>query len=80
MTRKPMPTAWLILMNSRLSAVSREILLVTRSKCSWRPGRTLGAAADELGSVAHKVLRDIGEFLESLRHGCRDKWETGEEE
>lgn len=30
---------------------------------------TLGAFADEEGSLTDKVLWDISEFLESLRHG-----------
>jgi hypothetical protein len=60
-----MPTAWLILMNSRLSAVE------TVSMSPLRHGGidiTLGAAADEEATLTDKVLGDISKLLQGLRH------------
>lgn len=60
-----MPTAWLILMNSRLSAAkSVSISSIGHGGIDI----TLGAAADEEASLPDEVLRDISKLLESLRH------------
>lgn len=66
MTRKPIPTAWLILMNSRLSAT----LSVSKSELRVMgvDRRTLGAATNELRAIPDKVLGDIGKLLQSFRH------------
>lgn len=58
-----MPTAWLILMNSCLSAVQES----QRAPMNPRGDRrTLGAAADEQGTLPDKVLGDISKLLEGL--------------
>lgn len=60
-----MPTAWLILMNSRLSA-AKSVSISPIGHGGF--DITLGAAADEETSLPDKVLRDISKLLESLRH------------
>lgn len=70
MIRKPIPTAWLILMNSRWSAthiyqLACEPLLQSRIATE----HTLGASLDEQRTVADEVLGDIGDLLESVGHG-----------
>lgn len=82
MMRKPIPTAWLILMNSRLSAA------IGLARGYHRTGglHTLGALADEERTLADEVLWDIGKFLDGVRHDeelrrARDEEDkTGEEE
>lgn len=67
-----MPTAWLILMNSRLSAGAKVSNSVDDHEGTW--GRhTLGAAAHEQGSLTDKVLGDVSKFLEGVRH-CGWNW------
>lgn len=62
-----MPTAWLILMNSRLSAIGNVSVSGAREMTDRH---TLGAAANELRTLPDEVLRDIGKLLQSLRHDC----------
>jgi len=63
-----MPTAWLILINSRLSAVTNVSMSELREMDADR--HTLGAAANELRALPDKVLGNISKLLESLRHCC----------
>jgi hypothetical protein len=69
-TKNPMPTAWLILMNSRLSAAMTVSTFDLRDMNVDH--HTLGATADKLGAFPDKVLGDISQLLESLRH-CDDE-------
>lgn len=66
MTRKPMPTAWLILMNSRLSAALN--VSIPEIRVMNADQHTLGATANKLSAFPDKVLGNIGKFLESLGH------------
>lgn len=71
MTKNPMPTAWLILMNSRLSAVMEVSTSELREMNVMSVDQhTLSAAANKLCALSDKVLRDISKLLESLRHFC----------
>lgn len=69
MIRKPIPTAWLILMNSRWSAISR-IQVSSRDPvlCRAMVQRTLGASLDEQRTIADEVLGDVGDLLEVVGH------------
>ena len=68
MINTPMPTATDIFWNSRRSAATRlaETCEVLREH---RARRTLLTPVQELGTVAHKVLGDISNVLELVRHG-----------
>lgn len=68
MMMKPMPTAWLILMNSRLSATLE--LDATRRRSSIKDKPTLGAPAHEQHAIPKEVARDIGEFLNGVGHSA----------
>jgi hypothetical protein len=74
MIRKPVPTAWLILMNSRLSATRR-----VSSRSQLRPSideiiyvrnveHTLLAALDKLHAILEELLRDVKQFLDLIGH------------
>lgn len=75
--RKPIPTAWLILMNSRWSATRIcTLACVTLKKRRTIAQRTLSASLDKQRTVADEVLGDIGDLLEGVGHG--DGGFTGE--
>jgi hypothetical protein len=68
--KKPVPTAWLILMNSRLSAgwnvhqYSSSIFFLSEAE---KP--TLLASVDELHAIFQKLPRHIEQFLHLVWHG-----------
>lgn len=70
MIRKPIPTAWLILMNSRWSATYiYQLACESPLESQTTAEHTLSASLDEQRTVADKVLGDIGDLLESVGHG-----------
>lgn len=77
MIRKPNPTAWLILRNSRLSAIietscqSRLYHLAVLNDLAQlrRTEHTLCASVHEEHAILDEVLGDISELLEGVRHG-----------
>lgn len=71
MIKNPIPTAWQILMNSRWSAGSRRVWSACCRNVLDGGGRTLSAPADEEGSLADKVLGEVGELLDGFGHGGR---------
>jgi hypothetical protein len=82
MIKNPIPTAWQILMNSRWSAGSRRVWSACCGNVLDGGGRTLSAPADEEGSLADKVLGEVGELLDGFGHGGRaerGRREGGEE-
>lgn len=69
-----MPTAWLILMNSRLSAVLRISQMLSRKSHGGERSRgsrrlTLLAAVDELHTLAEELARHVEKFLDLVGHG-----------
>ena len=69
MIRKPIPTAWQILMNSRWSAMSHiQVSSWNSVLCRAMVQRTLGASLDEQRTIADEVLGDVGDLLEAVGH------------
>ena len=62
--KKPVPTAWLILMNSRLSAGKMCISTIAYGQHSSKTGKlTLLTSVDELHTIFQELPRHIEQFL-----------------
>lgn len=61
MIKKPMPTAWLMRRNSRLSA--RKCQRNRREGKKQKEGRTLAASGKELSAILDELLWHVEELL-----------------